>query len=112
MSFHPLVQGTSTYNQTGNGKYTNATCVPGGPTDHWQIIGGKPTKQGTINSSVSRVLEKDTTVNGVTTRDKLVVNIQIQQGKTLTVADIDFLLGEVSDFLTVARITRLQLGES
>lgn len=112
MSFHPITIGPNTFNSTGPGKYTNSTVVFGGPLDELKISPGSITKSGVINASVSRHRQKDIVVNGVTTRKRASVIVQIQADSGFTAEEIDWLLSDLAEFATVPVLDRIMLGDA
>lgn len=111
MSFHPLTIGSSVFNQTGPGIYTNATCVVGGPLDVVKLSGGKITPQNTTNASMTRSYESDVSVGGVVKRIKTQVILQIQLGIGHDVSNVDNMATDIDAWLTPANLNRLLLGD-
>lgn len=117
MSFHPIsttVGGAKTWNESGPGTYAESTVLFGQPRSHIKITRGTPNnKTGLTTCSVSRVLEKDVTVNGVLSRRLMSVTLQISIPTIpdFTVAMVDDAAGIISEFLTATSLDRILKGE-
>ncbi len=111
MSFHPVIIGSDTFNQTGDGIYTKSTVTFGAPTNQVKVIPGRASKTG-VSASVSRRVEKDLVVNGVTSRVSATVTFQVQAATGFTSVEIDTLLSEISTFVDQPRLDRILLGEA
>lgn len=111
MSFHPITMDTKTWNESGPGRYMESTVTFGGPQNFLRITPGATNKSGLTTCTVTRHLEKDVTLNGVTSRQyaKLVCTFEMSPG--LTVNDADLLAANVSEFLSPATLTRILNGE-
>lgn len=114
MPFGPITVNTKTFNQSGVGRYMRSTVTFGSPSDYFTIKGGSLTKdKQSVSAAVSRILEKDVQVNGITTRRSASVQLIIQTPQTgFTSADIDSMALEISEFITSAITDRLMSGES
>jgi hypothetical protein len=111
--FAPITVNTKTFNQAGEGRYLNALTGFGQPADYFLIKGGSRSKSGNTVAAISRVTEKDVTVNGVTSR--LSASLQLvatvpPNGFTST--EVDAMLLDISEFLTAATGNRWLSGES
>lgn len=111
MSFHPITMDTKTWNESGPGRYMESTVTFGGPQNFLRISPGAPNKSGSTLCTITRHLEKDVTVNSVTTRHyaKLVCTLELSAG--MAVSDADLLLSNVAEFATPATLTRVLNGE-
>jgi hypothetical protein len=114
MPFSPITVNTKTYNQAGDGRYNLSTVTFGQPNDYFQIKGGSVTKdRRNIVAVVSRVLEKDVTVNGLTERRQASVQVIITVPTVgFTSSELDARQSDIDAFLTSAILDRLLAGES
>jgi len=114
MPFGPITVLSKTFNQSGDGRYMRNSVTFGQPHDYFTIKGGSLTKdRQNISAAVSRILEKDITVNGNTSRRSASVQLVIQVPSSgFTSADIDSMTAEISEFVTQAITDRLMSGES
>lgn len=114
MPFGPISANAKTFNQSGDGRYMLSTVTFGQPANYFVVKGGSPNKdRSVITAAVSRVLEKDVTVNGVTSRRQAIVQTVITvplAGYTST--EVDGLLSDNDVFLTPAILDRVMNGES
>ena len=111
-SFHPISLGARTFNEIGPGVYSNSAVVYGGPTDELKISPGRESKNGTVNASISRHIQKDVVIAGITRRVRLSCIMQIQAEPGFTVSEIDDTIGDVSDFAAPGNLDRILLGAS
>lgn len=117
MSFHPIsttVGGAKTWNESGPGVYAESTVLFGQPKSYLKITRGTPnSKTGLTTCSMSRVLEKDVTINGVLSRKLMSVTLQISIPTItdFTVANVDDAAGIISEFLTATTLDRILKGE-
>lgn len=117
MSFHPIsttVGGAKTWNESGSGVYSESTVLFGSPRSYFKITRGTPnSKTGLTTCSVSRVLEKDVTINGVVSRKAMSVTLQIAVPTVpdFTTGTVDDAAALISEFLTPASLDRILKGE-
>lgn len=117
MSFHPIsttVGGAKTWNESGPGVYAESTVMFGSPRSYLKITRGTPnSKTGLTTCSISRILEKDITVNGIVSRKALSVSLQVSIPNVVdfTTANVDDAAGIISEFLTSATLDRILKGE-
>lgn len=112
MSFHPIVIGSSTFNQAGNdGQYMLSTVGFGDPKAYFKITGGKRGRTGITTGGISYIFEKDVTVNSVTNRRTLLVQTVVQAQEGIAASDIDLVYGLIADFSTAAVWNRIMNGE-
>lgn len=114
MPFSPIVVNTKTFNQAGDGRYLLSTVSFGSPLEYLQIKGGSLTKdRQNIVWTVSKVLQKDVTVNGVTERRQSSLQLICTSPVTgFTTAEFDAGASDISEFLTTSTLNRLFAGES
>lgn len=114
MPFGPIVVNTKTYNASGDGRYVDSTTSFGTPQNYFLVKGGSLTKdRRNIVAAVTRILEKDITVNGATERRQASVQIVFTLPSSgFTAAEADGLLKDVSDFIDSSTGDRLLRGES
>lgn len=112
MSFHPITVSTKTWNEAGPGRYMDSTVTYGSPLNYIQISAGtRSSKTKVTSGAVSRVFQKDVTVGSTTERRTASVQLVIQIPDGFTAAEIDAMALTISDFLTVANLDRILLGE-
>lgn len=117
MSFHPIsttVGGAKAWNESGPGVYAESTVQFGQPRSYLKITRGTPNnKTGLTTCSISRILERDVTVNGVVSRKALSVSLQISVPNLpdFTTVQVDDAAGLISEFLTSATLDRILKGE-
>jgi hypothetical protein len=114
MPFSPIVVNTKTFNQSGDGRYMRNTVTFGSPADYFTVKGGSLNKdRANITCAITRLLEKDVTVNGVTTRKSALVQTIITSPTTgFTSAELDAMVSDNSEFVTGAILDRILSGES
>lgn len=113
MPFGPITAQTKTYEPRQPGVYSLSTVVFGQPLNEYRIRGASLSKDNLLRSSVSRVLEKDSVVNGVTTRKSAIITLNITAPTSdFTGSELDSLAEDISVFLTASTVSRLMQGES
>lgn len=114
MPFAPITVNTKTYNASGDGLYGRSTVTFGQPSDRFQIKGGSLTKdKRNVVAVVSRVLEKDVTVNGVTERRSATVQCIVTVPPVgFTSTEIDAMVLDIDAFVTAGNLDRVLAGES
>lgn len=112
MAFGQLTVDDVTYNSIGNGVYLLSTKQFGEPVDTIKLVPGRQDKSGTVTMGLVKTNEIDNTLNGVTTRPKVVMSVNwvIQPGHVLSTADTQ--LSRISNLATIDFLTRLSFGES
>lgn len=86
----------------------------GDPVNYFAVKGGALNKSRSIvTAAVSRILEKDVTISGVTSRRSMSVQsiIQIPPVGFLS-SEVDSLLSDIDSFVTGTVLDRLLNGES
>lgn len=114
MPFAPIVVNTKTYNAAGDGVYSRSTVAFGQPADRFQIKGGSLTKdRRNVVAALSRVLEKDVTVNGVTERRSAIAQVVLTVPPVgFTSSELDAMVLDIDAFITSGNLDRLLAGES
>lgn len=114
MPFSPIVVGSNTFNQSGDGRYMLSTITFGQPSNYFSVKGGSLSKdRSVITAAVTRVLQKDLTVGTVTTRKDCSVQLVIQIPSVgFTSTEVDTLANDISTWLTAAILDRVLNGES
>lgn len=112
MSFHPIVLGTNTWNQSGPpGRYILSTSTFGSVENSFRITGGRTNKKsGVTTAAVTRYLESDITIGGLTVRQPGVITLGFQVPKGFPVQALDDMTGQLSDLVTLAFLNRLLDG--
>jgi hypothetical protein len=114
MPFAPITVNTKTFNSAGDGRYSLSTVTFGNPGNFFTIKGASINRDKmNYTAAISRVLEKDVTVNSIVSRMSASVQLIItvpKQGFTST--DIDSLVSDIDSFVTSGVIDRILAGES
>jgi hypothetical protein len=111
MSFTITAQ-TKSYVERDDSHYVESTLSFGAPDNSFIIRGANP-KSNPVRASVSRVLQKDVTVDGSTTRKSATVTIGIVTPLTdFTSAELDSLVTDIAEFITASTISELLMGKS
>jgi len=115
MAFNTITLGSRIFNSIGTGTYNLSTSVFGNVMNAFRIVPGKKAgKTGPTSFSVTRLIEKDITIDGNTTptRKKLSVSLQAVVPDGFTATDIDTATDDIASFLTAETVNRILLGES
>jgi hypothetical protein len=114
MPFAPITVNTKTFNQSGDGRYMLSTVTFGQPSNYFNIKGGSLNKdRSTITGAITRVLEKDVTINGIASRKQASVQLVVSVPNTgFTSAELDSLCSDIDAFLTSSILDRILAGES
>lgn len=113
MPFGNITANTKIYEPRTPGTYVLSTVTFGQPSNEFRIRGASLSKDGLMRASVIRVLQKDVIVGSASVRKESSVGLNIVvPSADFTAAEIDTLCGDISEFLTVATVTRLMQGES
>lgn len=114
MPFSPISVNTKTFNQAGDGRYMLSTVSFGQPQNYFSVKGGSRTRDGrAFSAAVSRILEKDVTVNGVTQRLSASVQLVIISPTTgFTSSELDGMISDIDLFITSGVLDRVMSGES
>lgn len=101
------------YEPRSAGKYTRSSVTFGQPDNSFIVRGANALSTDPLRTSVSRVLQKDVTVNGVVVRKTATVTLSmVSPPADFTAAEIDSLVADLSDFISTTTVTRLFMGES
>lgn len=114
MPFSPISVNSKTFNQAGDGRYNLSTLTFGNPLNYFNIKGASVNKdKTTLTGAVSRIIEKDVTVDGVTKRLSASVQLIITVPRTgFSSTDLDTAASDISEFLTSSTLDRILAGES
>jgi hypothetical protein len=113
MPFSPITVNSKTFIQSGDGRYMNSTVTFGAPADYFLVKGASRTKDGYIVGAITRVIEKDVTVNGVTKRLSASEQRVFKVPETgFSSTELDTMDSEGSTFITAAILDRILTGES
>lgn len=112
MPFGQITAQTLTYDPRDDGHYVRSSVSFGNPDNSFVIRAAQP-KADPLRASISRVLQKDVTVSGVTTRKTATVTLSIvAPSADFTATELDSMTSDISEFLTSATISRILMGES
>lgn len=114
MPFAPITVNTKTYNAAGDGIYSRSTVAFGQPADRIQVKGGSLTKdRRNVVAVVSRVLEKDVVINGITERRSALAQVIITVPPVgFTSEELDAMVLDCDAFITSGNLDRVLAGES
>jgi hypothetical protein len=113
MPFGTLVANSITYLPLTPGVYRPASVLLGTPVNDFRVSpAGRPNKDGAVRAAYQRVVEKDVTVGGVTTRELLTVtgSVNCKPG-AFTVAEIDGCFSDLNVIVTEDMLNRSLQGE-
>jgi len=113
MPFGTISSQTKDYTPRSSGIYSLSTTTFSSPQDEYRMRAGSVRKDNSRTAGVTRVLQKDVTVNGVTNRIQAVVSLSVTvpNGSGFTAAEVDSLALDISNFLTADTASRLLQGE-
>lgn len=112
MPFGTITSQTLSYAPRQEGVYALSTLAFGAPSNQFIVRGAQP-NANPRRISVSRVLQKDVTEGGVTTRKTATVTTSVVVPSTgFTATEIDSLVTDISNFFTDDTVTRMSMGES
>lgn len=112
MPFGNITAQTLTYQPRDDGHYVLSTVAFGNP-DNSFIIRPAVAKSNPLRGSVSRVLQKDVTVSGATTRKTATVTLAIvSPDADFTATELASLKTDINEFLTSTNLTRMLMGEA
>jgi hypothetical protein len=91
-----------------------STVSFGSPANYFTVKGGSLSKdRKLVTAAITRIFEKDVTVDGVTVRKSASVQLIISAPDSgFTSTEIDVLASDISEFLTGANLDRILAGES
>lgn len=113
MPFGTITAQTLTYEPRSAGKYTRSTVTFGSPDNSYVIRGASALSADPLRTSVSRVLQKDVTINGSVVRKTATVTLSfVAPPADFTSAELDSLATDLSEFITSSTVSRMFMGES
>lgn len=112
MPFGDIVVNTKTFQPRDPGIYSLSTLAFGNPRNELRVRGGTKGKDSSYRASVTRLMEKEVTVNGVITVPQAIVTVNITVPTAFTAAELDTMTSDIDVFLTSAILTRILAGES
>lgn len=114
MPFGTIASQTLSYNPRNNGRYVLSTLGFGDPANEFIIRPClAPSRDGKLRASIGRLVEKDITVGGVTTRMPLAAVLAFTTPRSgFTATEMDSLATDLSNFVTADTITRVFAGEA
>lgn len=115
MAFGSIVIGALTFLGIGPGQYMRSDVAFGTPASVLKLSPGKRANAKAPTSfSITRQLEKDFVPVGSTipVRRSLTVTLQVNMPDEFPMADVDNLIGQISELATPEFLNRLALGES
>jgi hypothetical protein len=112
-AFSPIVAQTISYTGTSPGEYSKAGLAFGSPRDIFRVRPGSARKDGMLTAAVTRIKEKDVTVNGDTVRvtNICTTNWLSSPGGHFTAAESVSLLTDIAAFSTATNLNDLFLGK-
>lgn len=112
MSFGTIVTTTKTFNQRSEGIYADSTVSFGSPANELRIRPNTSKKAPSV--SVTRYKQVDYVASATSTlRIAGSVSLQIQVPEAgFTLADIDVMVAEISEFVSAASVSRMLQGEA
>lgn len=114
MPFGTITSNAVTFTPRSTGVYVDSTVTFGNPTNEYRVRPAtKPNADGKLRAAVSRITEKNVTVNGISKRDALATTISfVVPANGFTAAEIDAHATDLANFLTVDTITRILQQEA
>jgi len=113
MPFGTITSQTKTYVPRSTGIYSESTTTFASPQDEFRMRAGTVRKDKSIAAGITRVLQKDITVSGLTTRQQAIVSLSITvpSNSSFTATEVDSLALDISTFVTPETVSRLLQGE-
>lgn len=112
MPYGDITVNSKTFQPRDPGVYSLSTLTFGNPRNEFRIRGGTKGKDGSFRGSITRLYEKEVTVNGTITVPQAIVTVSITAPTAFTASELDVMTSDIDVFLTSAIITRLLAGES
>lgn len=113
MSYGSITANTVTFNERSNGRYVKAGVGFASPTDEFRLRPSTAVrKDGTVDIAITRVLEKDDTVNDKRVQAVASLTITLPKGSLFTMAEIDGLVADINSFASTATIDEMLQGKS
>jgi len=112
-NFGNITVGSTIYEPRADGIYSESTTTFSSPQNEFRIRGGSKRKDGNLTAGVTRVLQKDVTVSGNTTRHQCVVSLSITVPSTgsFSAIEVDDLATDISTFVTPSNVVALLQGK-
>jgi len=112
MSFGSITAQSKTYNEADEGRYVLSTLAFGAPDDSFTVRGANPS-QDPLRCSVSRTLQKDVVSGSDTVRKRVTATLNIVvPAAGFTATEIDSLVADLNEFISVSNLTALLMGKS
>lgn len=112
MPFGDITANTKVFQPRDPGVYSLSTLTFGNPKNEFRIRGASKGKDGSYRGTITRLVEKDVTINGTVVTKSLVVTLSITSSTDFTAAEIDTAVSDIDVFSTTTNLTRLLAGES
>lgn len=114
MPFGTITAQTITYEPRKPGIYQKTGLALGAPANEYRISGASPKGLKDLVFSVTRVLDKDVTINGTIVRKRALhtQTTTVPSDSTFTSAELASLCVDGQVFGTAANIVRMASGES
>lgn len=113
MAFGSLTIDTDVYNSVGPGRYMLSTVGFGQPANMVRLSPGKKANsKAPTTSSITKYVESDIEVDGVTTRRSLSITVQVNMTEGFTTAQAVTHLNQLATLVAQENfLTRLMLGD-
>lgn len=111
MPFGSITTNAKTFDPRNPGTYVLTTLAFGSPTNELRFRSANKGKDGKYRFSVSKVLEKDVTINSVIDRRNLIVTVSFTTSSDFTSSEVLSAVTDLSGALTENRIIRLMQNE-
>jgi hypothetical protein len=113
MPYSTLTAQTLTYAERQPGDYALSTLTFANPANYIRIRPGAVRKDGIHTLGFTRVLEKDVTVGDDVVRKSasIIVNILQPGDGSFTAAELDSLMADLNEVITVARLDEVAQGK-
>lgn len=115
MALGNIVIGTTTFIDTGRGRYIDNAQTVGGLRNELKIAPGTLAKKAVppvITASVSRLQEKTVTVNAVSQTKRATMTLTIASEPGFSATDLDVLASDLATFITVGNLNLILNGAS
>jgi hypothetical protein len=115
MALGNIVIGSTTFIDTGKGRYIDSASTVGGLRNELKISPGVLAKKAvppTLNAAITRLQEKSVVVNTVTSVKRGSATISIAMEPGFTPADVDALVADLSTYITVGTLNLILNGAS
>lgn len=113
MSFQTITAQTVDYHERSSGKYVKDGVGFADPVNEFRLRPSTTVrKDGSVDISVTRVLEKDDVASDVYRQAVVTLNVSLPRGDLFTMAELDSLVTDISEFVTTSNLDRMLQGES